>query len=68
MSDQDTINQRLEDRVSDLEKGQKEIIDLLKPISETYTTVSTLGKWGSALLVLISIVIGIILGWRKVFE
>ena len=68
MSDQDTLNQRTDDRISALEKGQKEIIDLLKPIAETYTTVSNLAKWLSALLVLISIVIGIILGWKDIFH
>lgn len=62
---QETINQKVEDRITALEEGQKEIIALLKPISQTYTTVSTLGKWSSALLVFISIVIGIILGWKK---
>jgi hypothetical protein len=68
MSEQDTINQRLEDRVLALEKGQQDIINLLKPISETYTTVSNLSKWLSAFLVLVSIVIGIVLGWKQIFK
>lgn len=57
----------LEERVADLENGQRQILELLKPISETYRTVSTLGKWMMALLVFISISIGIVLGFRNLF-
>lgn len=40
----------------------KDIEAKLNPISETYTTVGSLGKWTMALLVAISIVVGIIWG------
>lgn len=58
-------DQRQEDRITALEKGQKDILDLLKPISETYTTVSTMGRWGMAFMVFISILIGVVLGFRN---
>ena len=65
---QEALNQKTEDRISALEKGQKDIIDLLKPIAETYTTVSTLAKWFMALAVFISITIGIIIGWKDILH
>lgn len=49
-----------------LQKGQAEILELLKPISETYVTVARLGKWLSAFLVLVSICIGIMLGLKEI--
>lgn len=60
--------QRNEDRISALEKGQAAILDLLKPISETYRTVSLLGKWVTAFAVFISIVLGIIFSATKLFN
>lgn len=46
----------------------KEVKDILKPITETYTTIARLGKWGTAILVFISIVVGIILGVKELFR
>lgn len=64
--------QSYDKRITDLEymmrentKQHEEILALLKPISETYSTVSNLGKWLSAFLVLVSIVIGIVLGFKE---
>lgn len=62
------IDEGQEKRILALEEGQKEILALLKPISETYSTVSTIGRWGMALLVFISILIGIILGAKNLFR
>jgi hypothetical protein len=63
-----TQEQRNEDRISALEKGQQQILEILKPISETYITASRLGKWGMGLLVFISISIGVILGFKNLVK
>lgn len=60
------LDQKQEDRITALEKGQQEMLELLRPISETYRTVSSLGKWGMAAAVFVSILIGIIIGLRSV--
>lgn len=39
--------------------------DTLKPIAETYQTVTRLGKWAMAGLVLVSVIIGILLGIKN---
>lgn len=44
----------------EMHKLLKSIDDKLTPISETYTTVSRLGKWGMAALVALSLLSGII--------
>lgn len=62
----EALNQRQDDRISALEDGQKEILELLRPISETYRTASMLGKWVMALAVFISIAIGIIVSLRDI--
>lgn len=59
--------QRQDDRIQALEDGQKEILLLLRPIAETYTTASKLGKWFMALLVFISIGFGIVLSLKELF-
>lgn len=68
MEEQRRINQKQDDRLENLEKGQEEIIKLLTPISETYTTVSLLGKWITAFAVLISIVIGIVIELKNLIK
>ena len=60
-----TIEQKHEDRISALEDGQKQIIALLEPISETYKTVSKMGKWLVAFIVFISVIIGILAGLKE---
>lgn len=60
--------QQLEDRVDALERGQQDIIDLLKPMAETYNTATMLGKWLMAAAVFISICIGILLSLKDVFK
>lgn len=39
--------------------------DSLKPVLETFRTASLLGKWTTATLVFISVLIGVILGLKK---
>lgn len=60
--------QRQDDRITALEDGQKHIIDLLTPISRTYTTATVMGKWLMALAVFISISIGVLLSLQKFFK
>lgn len=60
--------QRQEDRIVALEKGQQEILNILRPISETYRTATMLGKWSTGLLVLISVIIGIILSIKQIIK
>lgn len=64
----DATDQEQEDRILALEKGQEAILELLKPIAETYTTVSTMGRWGMAVLVFISIMIGVVLGFKNLLK
>jgi hypothetical protein len=61
-------DQRQNDRIDALEKGQEEILALLRPIADTYSTASTLGKWAMALLVFISITLGVILSIKSIFK
>jgi len=46
--------------MEDFYKLLKSIDEKLKPISETYSTVSSLGKWSMALLVALSLIAGIV--------
>ncbi len=57
-----------EARLDRLETAITEIRDILKPISETYTTASTAGKWFMGLMVFISIGIGIVLSLSKLIH
>ena len=56
-----------EDRILALEAGQKQILELLKPIAETYSAANLMGKWVMAFLVLISILLGILLSIKKIW-
>lgn len=49
-----------------LEDAIIEIRDILKPISQTYTSASQIGKWMTATAVFVSIVIGVVLGIIKI--
>jgi len=46
----------------------KQLRDLLTPLSETYTTATVLGKWLMGFFVLISIILGIVLSFQKLFN
>lgn len=54
--------------LTDIQQTLKSMDEKLKPISETYLTVTTLGKWVTAGMVFISLVIGIIVGWQKIIS
>jgi hypothetical protein len=61
----DKITQQFhEERKKDLEQ----IMAILKPISETYQTASMLGKWTMAGMVFISVLLGILLSLRSMFN
>ncbi len=49
-------------------KDMKEIMDLLKPISDTYRTASMLGKWSMAALVFISVGLGVVLSLKSLIK
>lgn len=63
-----SIDHEQEKRILALEKGQAEILGLLRPIADTYKTASKLGKWAMALLVFISILLGVILSLRALLK
>lgn len=52
----------------DLNKRFDTLQEILKPISETYRTVTRVGKWGMAVLILISVIIGIVSGLKNIFK
>lgn len=54
-------------RIERLEDSLGRIENLLEPISETYTTVSRMGKWLMAGAVFVSIIVGSVLGVLKIF-
>jgi hypothetical protein len=58
-------NKKQDDRIQALEDGQKEILELLRPIAETYQTAGTLMKWAQAILLMASVIIGILVGISK---
>lgn len=64
----DLIIQRHEDRIVALEKGQKEMLDILRPMSEAFTSAGLLIKWGTAFLVFVSIFIGVVISIKEVIK
>ena len=65
--------QKLKDKIDSLEQADsmntiehQKIMELLRPISETYRAVNLLGKWTTAILVFISILLGVIFGWVRI--
>lgn len=64
--------QHQDERITALEEGQKDmkewqnrVIEMLEPISDTYKSARTIGKWGMSLLILMSIIVGILLGIKQ---
>lgn len=55
------LNERMDSADLDRQKRHNEIMELLSPLSETYRTATTLGKWVMAAAVFVSILFGIIL-------
>ena len=68
MSELEIQNQKQEDRIDALEISQKEILEMLRPIADTYRSVELLGKWMMAFLVFVSVSVGIVLSWFKFFD
>lgn len=52
-------------RQEELDHSQQEILNLLRPIADTYRTATTLGKWAMGGLVFISVVIGLLVGLKN---
>jgi len=63
--------QRQED-LAHMESQRKEdfdkLMEILKPITESYGAAIKLGKWGTTILVTISIIIGILLGIKNLIK
>lgn len=62
------IIRRLENSEEERRKRHEEVMSILKPIAETYTSASTMGKWLMGLAVFISIVLGILFSIKSIFE
>lgn len=54
------------ERFKDIHDTLEEIRETLKPISEAFTSVSMLGRWGMGLLVTVSVLVGIIISILKI--
>lgn len=54
------------ERFKDIHDTLEEIRETLKPISEAFTSVSMLGKWGMGLLITISVLVGIVISILKI--
>ncbi len=61
-------DQEQNEELAKLSKDIKDLQDIMRPIAETYRTVSALGKWSMAGLVFLSVLIGILLGIRNLFR
>lgn len=61
-------DQHQDDRMVAIEKDIHEIKEILKPIAETYTTVSKVGSWVMGIAVFVSILIGVFLGAMQVLK
>lgn len=57
--------QQLEDRIASLEDSVGEIRDMLRPIAETYRSVNQLGRWTMAVLIFISVLLGVLVGIKN---
>lgn len=56
------------ERFAGLTEVLREINTKLEPLSETFTTAKMLSKWGKAGLIIISVIIGIILGVKNILK
>lgn len=55
-------------RFQELTDVLAEINKKLEPLSDTFTTAKMLSKWGKAGLILLSVIIGIILGVKNILK
>lgn len=60
------IHQNATDKKIDL--NHEELKKILTPIAETYGSVSKMAKWLMAVLVLVSIIVGILVGLKNLFK
>ena len=56
------------ERFEEINSTLKDIRDGLKPITDIFTSVSLLGKWGMGLIVFISIIVGIVVAIVGLFK
>lgn len=75
MTEQDVEIQQLKDEIIALKASDsvntiehQKIMELLQPISETYRAVNLLGKWTTAILVFVSILLSVFFGWAKIIS
>lgn len=54
-------------RFSNIDSSLAEIKSLLEPISETYRTVATLGKWGKLALGFLLLLLSVIMAFKSLF-
>lgn len=62
------IDQTQDSEINVILKKLEDIELTLKPIAETYHTVSSLGKWSMAIMVFISVVLGILIGIKNLLK
>lgn len=53
---------------AEVKQSIKDLSDLIKPMVETYTAANKVGKWLVAIVTFISIIIGIVLGLKRLFK
>lgn len=67
-TDSIAMAQKQDDRITNLEDQHKELLEKLTPMIDAFNAASKLGKWGTSLLVFLSVAIGIVLGIIKIFH
>jgi hypothetical protein len=65
MTDHEASDER---RFTSIDAALKRIEDKLDPVSEAYSTASTLGKWLMGAAVFISVLLGIVMSVRTIFN
>jgi hypothetical protein len=62
------MNQDLQHELDDLKQEIQELKEIIKPMAETYAAAVRIGKWTSALVVFISIMLGISLALKELLK
>lgn len=62
------FDNKIKEHSESSEQRHIEIMAILKPIAETYNGISFLGSMGMKAIVIISILIGIIIGFFQIFK
>lgn len=72
IKDQHEKNEQFVIHLNEIQKtvdlNHKEMKEILFPIAETYGSVSRMAKWGMSFLVLVSIMVGIIVGIKNIIK